>query len=81
MSLYFYLMDMLFAIPTEKSSRRLVWSALGGQEDEEKMRGAYIGGSQVVEPSDFVLSDEGHKVQEKTWVCAPCIIEFRVFNK
>ena len=75
-SLYFYLMDLLLAIPTEKSSRRLVWGALGRQEDEEKMRGAYIGGSRIVEPSDFVLSDEGQQVQEKIWVCARCIAEF-----
>ena len=73
-------MDLLLAIPTEKSSRRLVWGALGGQEDEEKMRGAYIGNSRIVEPSDFVLSDEGQQVQEKIWVCAPCIAEFCVFN-
>ena len=80
-SLYFYFMDWLLAMPTEKSSRRLVWSALGGREDEEKMRGAYIGGSRIVEPSDFVLSDEGQQVQERIWVCALCIIEFFVFNK
>jgi retinol dehydrogenase-12 len=79
--LYFYFMDLLLALPTEKSSRRLVWGALGEQEDEEKMRGAYIGGSRVVEPSDFVLGGEGQQVQEKIWVCAPCIIEFYVFNK
>jgi retinol dehydrogenase-12 len=80
-SLYFYFMDLLLALPAEKSSRRLVWGALGKQEDEEKMHGAYIGGSQIVEPSDFVLSDEGQQVQEKIWVCAPCIIKFCVFNK
>jgi retinol dehydrogenase 12 len=66
--LVFYLMDLFLAIPTEKSSRRLVWGALGGKEDEDKLRGAYLRCSQVSEPSDFVISHQGREVQERTWV-------------
>lgn len=68
--LFFYMMDLFLAIPTEKSSRRLVWAALGGKEDEEILRGAFVRSCQIAEPSDFTISELGHEVQENIWVCA-----------
>ncbi|KAF8350272.1 hypothetical protein F5887DRAFT_423189 [Amanita rubescens] len=62
-----YIMDLLLAISTEKGSRRLVWGALGGTEDEEKLRGAFVRCSRVSEPSDFVISDQGQEAQERIW--------------
>ncbi|KAK2459322.1 hypothetical protein APHAL10511_008677 [Amanita phalloides] len=65
----FLLMDALLAIPTEKASRRLIWGATGGTEDEEILRGAYISSSHpgVKEPSDFVIGEQGQMMQEKLW--------------
>src|SRR6266576_2469912 len=68
MLLVFYMMDLLLALSTEKGSRRLVWGALGGKEDEERLRGAFLRCSLVSEPSDFVISDQGQEVQERIWV-------------
>ena len=78
--LFFYLMDLILAISTEKSSRQLVFAALGA-ENEEKLRGAYLHYSRIGEPSDFVLSEQGHAVQEKIWVRLFCLIKFYVFNE
>ncbi|KAF8350274.1 hypothetical protein F5887DRAFT_944569 [Amanita rubescens] len=64
--LFFYLMDLILAISTEKSSRQLVFAALGAV-NEEKLRGAYLHYSRIGEPSDFVLSEQGNAVQEKIW--------------
>jgi len=65
--LVFYIMDLFLAIPTEKSSRRLVWAALGGKEDEERLRGAFLQSCRTAEPSDFVISEQGQEVQENIW--------------
>jgi hypothetical protein len=32
------------------------------------MKGAYINRGRAVEVSDFVLSDEGHRMQDVIWV-------------
>lgn len=77
--MFFYLMDLLLAISTEKSSRQLVFGALGGEENEEKLRGAYLHYSRIGEPSDFVISEQGQGVQEKIWVRLFCLI-ISVFN-
>ncbi|KIL71076.1 hypothetical protein M378DRAFT_6914 [Amanita muscaria Koide BX008] len=59
-------MDKLLAFTTEEGSRKLVWAALGGA-DQENLRGAYINAFQVAEPSDFVLSEQGKNLQNKIW--------------
>jgi hypothetical protein len=62
-------MKLVLAISAEEGSRRLVWGALGGKEDEERLRGAFLRLSdRVSEPSDFVISDKGQEMQEKIWV-------------
>ncbi|PFH49405.1 hypothetical protein AMATHDRAFT_147710 [Amanita thiersii Skay4041] len=60
------LSQRIFAISTEEGSRQLVWAALG--ECDQELGGAYISRSEVTEPSDFVISEEGKEVQEKLWV-------------
>ncbi|KAK0431565.1 hypothetical protein EV421DRAFT_1927264 [Armillaria borealis] len=56
-----------FAFTTEEGSRQLVYGAVGSLEDEEKLRGKYICMSEVVEESDFVISEDGKIVQDKVW--------------
>ncbi|KAK0186869.1 hypothetical protein F5146DRAFT_935933 [Armillaria mellea] len=55
------------AFTTEEGSRQLVFSAIGGANNEDKLRGAYISLSEVVEESDFVISEDGKVVQDKVW--------------
>lgn len=64
-----FLVKLILAMSAEQGSRQLVWGALGGKEDEENLRGAYISHSHITEPSDFVLSRQGQNLQEKIWVC------------
>ncbi|PBK65066.1 NAD(P)-binding protein [Armillaria solidipes] len=52
---------------TEEGSRQLVYGAVGSLDDEEKLRGKYIQMSEVVEESDFVISEDGKTVQDKVW--------------
>ncbi|KAK0443696.1 uncharacterized protein EV420DRAFT_1340640, partial [Desarmillaria tabescens] len=56
-----------FAFTTEEGSRQLVYGAVGSLDDEEKFRGKYIRMSEVVEESDFVISEDGKIVQDKVW--------------
>ncbi|KIJ64226.1 hypothetical protein HYDPIDRAFT_28663 [Hydnomerulius pinastri MD-312] len=66
-AIFNFLLEKLFAWTSEQGARQLVWAAIGEQGNEEKMKGAYISKAQVVEPSDFVMSEEGRKFQEKLW--------------
>ncbi|KAF8625040.1 hypothetical protein AX17_006954 [Amanita inopinata Kibby_2008] len=61
-------MEKFLAFTTEQGSRQLVWAALGGDDKDEKLHGAYISRSQAEEPSDFVLSEQGQKMQGKLWI-------------
>ncbi|KAJ7343775.1 hypothetical protein DFH08DRAFT_214798 [Mycena albidolilacea] len=61
------LISLLFAYSTEVGSRHLVWAALAEEERPDELRGAFIHGSKVLEPSDFVLSVEGAKTQDRVW--------------
>ena len=58
----------IFARTAEQGSRSLVWAAIGGDEDKDKLRGAYISLGQISEASDYVLSEEGKRVQDVLWV-------------
>ncbi|KAK0489457.1 hypothetical protein IW261DRAFT_417208 [Armillaria novae-zelandiae] len=55
------------AFTTEEGSRQLVYAAVGSLDKEEKLRGKYIHLSEVVEESDFVISEDGKIVQDKVW--------------
>ncbi|KAK0476371.1 hypothetical protein IW261DRAFT_1552241 [Armillaria novae-zelandiae] len=56
-----------YAFTTEEGSRQLVYGAVGSRDDEEKLRGKFIQMSEVVEESDFVISEDGKVVQDKVW--------------
>ncbi|KAG5731867.1 WW domain-containing oxidoreductase [Termitomyces sp. T112] len=62
-----WLMEKLIARTTEEGSRQLVYAAVGGQDNEDQLRGAYISLARVSEASDFAIGAEGHVVQEKLW--------------
>ncbi|PBK67916.1 NAD(P)-binding protein [Armillaria solidipes] len=55
------------AFTTEQGSRQLVYAAVGSMDNEEKLRGKYIHLSEVVEESDFVISEDGKIVQDRVW--------------
>ncbi|KAF7291684.1 hypothetical protein HMN09_01259700 [Mycena chlorophos] len=61
------LMTRMIAIPSEVGSRQLVWASVGQAEAPEKLRGEYITLEKVEEVSDYILSDEGQKVQARVW--------------
>jgi retinol dehydrogenase-12 len=65
---YIWFMEKLFSWPTERGSRQLVFAAVGNQDKLDEMRGAYISSSRIVEPSDYVISDEGARIQKQLWV-------------
>ncbi|KAF8208783.1 hypothetical protein K438DRAFT_1904381 [Mycena galopus ATCC 62051] len=61
-----YLMDKSIALPTEAGSRQLVWAAVGGSPN--KLRGEYISlWNKVDEVSDYILTPEGAKLQDRIW--------------
>ncbi|KAJ7921254.1 hypothetical protein B0H13DRAFT_2656140 [Mycena leptocephala] len=62
-----YLMKRALAFPTEVGSRRLVWAALAYPEQPDKLRGEYSSSCEVQEVSDYVLSAQGVKVQDRLW--------------
>ena len=66
------LMDITLGRTAEQGARQLVHAALGPDgEDGEHLkfwRGAYVSCNTVQEPSDFVISKEGHEAQERIWV-------------
>ncbi|KAG1730894.1 hypothetical protein EDB19DRAFT_1739666 [Suillus lakei] len=59
--------ERLLAWTPEQGSRQLVFSAVGGRDNEENMKGGYVSHGRLVEVADFVLSDEGHKMQDTVW--------------
>jgi hypothetical protein len=62
------IMEKCLAWTSEQGSRQLVYAAIGGRDDEDRMKGAYVSHAAVVEPSDFVISEEGKAMQDNTWV-------------
>jgi hypothetical protein len=57
-----------WAFSTEEGSRSIVYGAVGGTEMEDKLRGQYISLSEILEPSDLVLGEDGRKLGETLWV-------------
>ncbi|KAE9392295.1 short-chain dehydrogenase [Gymnopus androsaceus JB14] len=49
-----------------EGSRQIIYSAIGGKDEE--LRGAFTSYSQVLEISDWMLSEEGKKAEDKIWV-------------
>ena len=61
-------MEVFLARTTEQGSRQLIWASIGGKDNVDQLRGAYISSMQVWESSDFVVSEEGKRAQTKLWV-------------
>ncbi|KAF8875462.1 short-chain dehydrogenase [Mucidula mucida] len=55
------------AFTAEEGSRQLVYAAVGGSDREEQMRGAFVSKSDIAEPSDFTLTEEGKVMQNRYW--------------
>ncbi|KAF8159859.1 short-chain dehydrogenase [Crassisporium funariophilum] len=60
-------MEKAIARTSEEGARQLIWAALGGKENLDELRGAYISAMGVHEPSDYVISEEGAYAQDKLW--------------
>ena len=67
-SLPMRLWELIIARSTEKGSRQLIWACIGGKDNIDQLRGAYISSMVVRESSDFVVSEEGKLAQTKLWV-------------
>ena len=63
-----WLMELIMARTTEQGSRQLIWACIGGKDNVDQLRGAYISSMHVQEPSDFVVSEEGKRAQTILWV-------------
>ncbi|KAL0959289.1 hypothetical protein HGRIS_014554 [Hohenbuehelia grisea] len=61
------IMDYLVGRTSEEGARQVVWGAVGGAEDEEKLRGAYVNIASVMAPSDFVESEKGKAFKDLLW--------------
>ncbi|KAJ7163378.1 hypothetical protein C8R46DRAFT_1103202 [Mycena filopes] len=60
-----FFMERGLALSSEQGSRQLVWAAT--KDDSNKLRGEYISLYKVEEVSDYILSVEGTKVQDRIW--------------
>jgi retinol dehydrogenase-12 len=65
---FLWLIKLLLARTTEQGGRQLIWACIGGKDNIDQLRGAYISSMQVHEPSDSVVSEEGKHAQIKLWV-------------
>ena len=63
-----WLRKLLLARTTEQGSRQLIWACIGGKDNVDQLRGAYISSMAIREPSDTVVSEEGKRAQDKLWV-------------
>ena len=60
--------EILLARTADEGSRQLIWASIGGKDNLDQLRGAYISSMHVQEASDFVVSEEGKRAQTKLWV-------------
>jgi retinol dehydrogenase 12 len=61
------MLEKVLAHTTEEGSRLIVHAAVGGTDEE--MRGGFVSFNNVIEPSDFAISAEAAKMQDKIHVC------------
>jgi len=66
-ALFNWLMEKLLARTSEQGSRQLIWACVGGKDNVDELRGAYVSAMKIQEPSDFVISEEGKHAQTKLW--------------
>ncbi|KAF4610727.1 hypothetical protein D9613_006657 [Agrocybe pediades] len=67
MAWFDWFMEKAIARTAEEGSRQLIWAALGGKDKEDELKGAYVSAENIMEPSDFVISEEGKHAQEVLW--------------
>jgi len=60
--------EKLFAHTAEEGSRQIIWASVGDVEKLIGLKGKYVSGTEVAEPSDWVLNSDGRQAQEKLWV-------------
>ncbi|KAJ8482941.1 hypothetical protein ONZ45_g14774 [Pleurotus djamor] len=63
----FWILEKLFGRTSEEGSRQYLYAALGNQEKEESMHGAYFSSMIKHEPGAFVVSEDGRKFREVLW--------------
>ena len=63
-----WLMETFLARTSEQGSRPLIWASVGGKDNVDELHGAYVSGTQIREPSDYVISEEGKRAQTTLWV-------------
>ena len=68
LSWIYVIVDAGIAWSAERGSRQLVFAALGYEKREDDLKGVYVSSSEITEPSDFVISNEGKAVQKQAWV-------------
>src|SRR5882762_2703352 len=68
LKILFGLQELFLGRTTEEGSRRLVLGALGYQDREDELHGAYVSECELQEVSDYALSPEGEEVQKRIWV-------------
>ena len=78
---FLWLQKLLMARTTEQGSRQLIWACIGGKDNIDQLRGAYISSMEVREPSDFVVSEEGKRAQPKLWVNNNHLSCYRITDK
>jgi retinol dehydrogenase 12 len=76
----YWFMETFISWSAERGSRQLIFAALGNQSKPDEMKGAYISSSQIVEPSDYVISGEGAEVQKQLWVRALLVLASTSFH-
>jgi len=69
------LIEKLLAYTSEEGSRQLIWAAIGGAGREKELQGVFIAQSDIMEPSDYVLGEEGKRVQKQLWVGDLCSLD------
>ncbi|KAG7091762.1 hypothetical protein E1B28_008164 [Marasmius oreades] len=60
-------MEEELAFTAEEGSRQLLYAAIGQRDREEEVRGGYVSFMKVTECSDFILGEEGQKLENKLW--------------
>ncbi|TEB37324.1 NAD(P)-binding protein [Coprinellus micaceus] len=67
MAIVDWLMEKALARSTEGGSRQLVYAAVGGAEDPDKLKGAYLNIHRIDEPNDTLLGEEGKRRRDILW--------------
>ncbi|KAK1225847.1 hypothetical protein PQX77_011209 [Marasmius sp. AFHP31] len=56
-----------YAYTSEEGGRQLLYAAIGERDREAEMRGGWVAFSEISECSDFLLGEEGKRLEGKVW--------------